>query len=104
MTALAMFSTVGHGLRRTFSLRTTNDRSQPALSKQAKGLMAFIQSHFLDVVGDRRLHKPAERFSGGSCIANRRGGNRLIDLIKQMDGDALEHKISRGCLLVERAR
>src|SRR5258708_4897896 len=73
--------------------RTTNDRR----------LTAFVQSHFLNVVRHGRLHESAERFARSGGLANRSGRNRLVNLVQQMNGYTLQHKISRGRLLMKRA-
>src|SRR5271169_3472872 len=47
---------------------------------------SLIQSNFLDVIGDRWIHEAPQRLAGSRGLANRRRGNRLVDLVQQMDG------------------
>src|SRR6266852_6191223 len=91
---VATFLTVGeYGMRWKF-WRTTDDRR----------LTAFVEPHFLNVVRHGRLHESAERLARSSGLANRSGRNRLVNLVQQMNGYTLQHKISRGCLLMKRTR
>jgi hypothetical protein len=39
-------------------------------TNSAEPLTTFIQSHFLDVVGDCRLHEAAKRFARSRSVAN----------------------------------
>src|SRR5258706_8673099 len=72
--------------------RTTNDQR----------LTTFIQTHFLDVVRHGRFNKTAQRFARSRGLANRGGRDRLVDLVEQMNGHALQHQIPRGSLLMKR--
>ena len=63
--------------------------------------MTFVQFGFLNVVGNGGIDEACQRFAGGGGLANRGGGDGLIDLVEQVDGHAGQHKVSRGGLLLK---